>query len=304
MLDPATEEVVGAIEIVGLEYPHHVYLDTSGDRMLVAVPGIDLAGGHGGGHGGGSTMAPMGAVLLLDASDGELLAYRGLEGTNHNAIVSPDGSEVWTSENHEAGGAVVILDAETLEDRGRVEVGEMASEVTFGPDGRHGFVCNGGSGSVSVIDVQSRQVVAEIDVGQTPVGAWPGADGLMYVDNEGSQTLSVIDPVTLAVVRTYALGFTPAFAAIAPTGELWVTDTDGGRVVAYDAAAPEGTAPARELATGAGAHAIAFSPDGTKAYVTNQLAGTVTVLGVEDGATLATTTVGAAPNGLVVRSAR
>jgi len=46
-------------------------------------------------------------------------------------------------------------------------------------------------------------------------------------------------------VRTYALGFTPAFAAIAPTGELRVTDTDAGRVVAYDAAAPEGTPPAK-----------------------------------------------------------
>lgn len=105
-------------------------------------------------------------------------------------------------------------------------------------------------------------------------------------------------------MRTYALGFTPAFAAIAPTAELRVTDTNAGRVVAYDAAAPEGTPPASELATGAGAHAIAFSPDGTKAYVTNQLARTVNVLGVEDGATLATTTVGAAPNWLVVRSAR
>lgn len=177
----------------------------------------------------------------------------------------------------------------------------MASEVTFAPDGRHGFVCNGGSGTVSVIDVETRDVVAEITVGQTPVGAWPGTDGLMYVDNEGSKTLSVIDPVALEVVRTYELGFTPAVAAIAPGGELWVTDTDGGRVVVYDPQAPEGTPPAREFATGAGAHALAFSPDGTKAYVTNQLAGTVTIVAVDTGETLATTTVGAAPNGLVVR---
>lgn len=302
VVDADSHGRVGDIEIVGLEYPHHVYLDASEGRMAVAVPGIDLSGGHGGAHGGHGAAPPMGAVLLLDPTTGDLLAERTLAGTNHNAIFSPSGDEIWSAENTAHGGAVVVLDAESLRELGRVSVGASASEVTFAPDGRHGFVCNGGDDSVSIIDVETREVVAEIPVGDTPVGAWPGADGLMYVDNEGSGSLSAIDPIALEVVRTYELGFTPAVAAIAPNGELWVTDTEGGRVVAFDTAEAPDAPPVRSFPTGAGAHALAFSPDGATAYVTNQVAGTLTVHAVASGELLTAVAVGQAPNGLVVRS--
>jgi YVTN family beta-propeller protein len=101
-------------------------------------------------------------------------------------------------------------------------------------------------------------------------------------------------------VRTVELGFAPAMAAIAPTGELWVTDPEGKRVVAYTAATPEG-GPVRTMSVGDGAHAIAFSPDGTKAYVTNQGAGTVSVVEVMSGNVSETVIVGQSPNGMAVR---
>ncbi|WP_225987796.1 YncE family protein [Rufibacter sp. LB8] len=51
--------------------------------------------------------------------------------------------------------------------------------------------------------------------------------------------------------------------------ELWVSDATNGKVVYYKKAnglwARQGA-----ITTGADAHAIAFSPDGTIAYVTNQ----------------------------------
>lgn len=303
VIDPATDAHVGDIVLEHVLYPHHAYLDPTGERLLVAVPGVDLSGGHDGGHaghGGGGTAEPVhGMVLALAASSGELLAHHELAASNHNAITSPDGSEVWTSE-FGSPGAVVILDAETLDERQRIEVGNDPAEVTFSQDGAHGFVCNTGSGTVSVIDTGTKAVVAELVVGMTPVGAWPGGDGNLYVDNEASQTLSVIASDTLEVTKTIELGFAPAMAAIAPSGELWVTDPTASRVVVYDAATPEAGS-VRTIATGAGAHAIGFVPDEGKAYVTNQEEDTVSVIDLASGSVVETIPVGRKPNGMAVR---
>jgi YVTN family beta-propeller protein len=305
VIDPATDAHVGDIVLEGVLYPHHAYLDPTAERLLVAAPGVDLSGGHDEGHAGhggeGTTEPARGMVLALAASSGELLAYHELEASNHNAITSPDGREVWTSE-FGAPGAVVVLDAESLDEVERIEVGDDPAEVTFSQDGAHAFVCNTGSGTVSIIDTSTKATMAELTVGMTPVGAWPGDDGNLYVDNEGSQSLSVIASDTLQVVRTIELGFAPAMAATAPAGELWVTDPTGNRVVAYEAGAPE-DGPVRTVITGAGPHAIAFTPDGSKAYVTNQDGDTVSVVDVASGTVMETIPVGRKPNGMAVRGA-
>ncbi|MBA3459002.1 MAG: hypothetical protein H0T46_03505 [Deltaproteobacteria bacterium] len=298
VIDAARDEVVGTIELLGVEYPHHIYLSPDRRTLLVAVPGSDLSGGHsgggahGGGHGGGAT----GAVLSLDARTGTLQASRRLDAPNHNAIVAPDGS-VWTSQIATPG-QVLILDPATLETRASVAVGDSPAEVTFSSSGSYGFVANTGSDSVSIVDPATASVVATTPVGDAPVGAWPGADGRMYVDNEAGKSISVIDPGSKAVVATFALGFTPALAAIAPNGELWVTDTDNGKLVFLD---PMTGQRRGDLVTAAGAHAFTFSADGAKAYVTNQTEGTVTVVDLATRQAVRSIAVGAKPNGIAFR---
>jgi YVTN family beta-propeller protein len=304
VIEPATNELVGRIELEHAEYPHHIYLSEDGTRLLVAIPGVDLSEGHGGddgghgGHGGGQTTLEH-SIMVLDSRDGSTLVARRLAEMNHNAIFSPDGQEIWTSKMSSPG-SVLVLDPSTLETKTTIAVGDAPAEVTFSPDGSHAFVANTGSDSVSVIDVGNKTVVETIQVGDTPVGAWPGSDGVMYVDNEVGKSLTAIDATTLAVVRTYDLGFTPAMAAVSPAGDLWVTDTDGGRVVIYSAA--DGTV-LGEIATAGGAHAMAFSDDGQTAYVTNQLAASVSVIDVAGRSVVKTIPVGAKPNGLVFRPA-
>lgn len=306
VLDP-NGEVVGDIELHGVAYPHHAYLDAAGERLYVAAPGIDLSGGHaasggehGGGHEGAAAPPPSASmVLALSAADGELLAYHELAAPNHNAIAAPGTHEVWTSESG-APGAVVVLDGDTLDELDRIVVGDDPAEITFSRDGALAFVCNSGSGSVSVIDVASKAVSAELRVGMTPVGAWPGSDGNMYVDNEGSRTLSVLSPATMSVLRTVELGFTPAFAAVVASDELWVTDTDAGGVVVFDLDDLD-AGPTRTVQTGPGAHAIAVSADGSKVFVTNQGGDTVSVVDVAAGSVTATIAVGGKPNGMAVR---
>ena len=297
VIDTSTDEVRGTIELLEVEYPHHIYLSADRATLLVAVPGLDLSGGHGGGGGhGGHGGAPAGSVLSLDATTGALRLARRLPSPNHNAVFAPDG-RVWTSQISSPG-KVLILDPTTLATGAEVMVDDGPAEVTFAESGTYGFVANTDSDTVTILDASTGAVIETLPVGDAPVGAWPGADGRMYVDNEAGGSISVIDPSTRSIAGTFALGFTPALAAIAPDGELWVTDTDGGKLVFIDAGSG---AKRGELATGAGAHAIAFTADGAKAYVSNQTAGTVTAVDVATKSVLKTIAVGARPNGLVFR---
>lgn len=295
VFNAATGDLAGTITIRNASFPHHADLSPDSASLAVAVPGIDLSAGHGaGGHRGHGTV---GALLLLDARTGETKAARRFPGPNHNAAFSPDGKEIWTSQMTSPG-KVLVLDAATLNTLKTLEVGAMPAEVTFTVDGRYAFVANGGSATVSVFDAASKELVKTLGVGQNPVGAWPGNDTVMYVDNEESRTLTVVHGRTLEVLRTQALGFTPGMAATGPDGALWVTDADNGKVVLFAAADSVKTG---EIATGAGAHGIAFSRDGKTAFVSNQSAGTVSVIDIAGKQVTKSLAVGSKPNGLVIR---
>ena len=291
---PGMNMVMATIALQNVAFPHHVNLSADRTQMLVAIPGMDMSQGHTGG-----TVGMKGAVLLLDAKTGKTIASRMLDQMNHNATFSPSGAEVWTSQMT-MGGTVLVLDPMTLATKSTIPVGDMPAEVTFSKDGRYAFVANGMSNDVSVIDVATKKVVRAIAVGNDPVGAWPGSDGLMYVDAEQGKSVSVIDPASLTVTRTYALGFMPGMARTTPDGkELWVTNADDGKVAYFSTTA---TTKVGEFATGAGAHAITFSADGMTAYVTNQSAGTLSVVDVMQHKVVTSVKVGDKPNGVVYRA--
>lgn len=284
---------LGTISLVGARSPHHVSLSPDGARLLVADPGEDLSGGHSG-HGA----AGSGALFMLDADDGATLRTRRLPHPNHNGVFAPDQSAIYTAQADSPGG-VLVLDPETLVTGDQIPVGDDPAELTLTADGTYLFAANHGSGDVTVISPGEDAVVTRIPVGQGPVGAWPGPDRFVYVDNEQDRTISEIDTQSLAVTRTLDLGFAPGSAAVPPSGgELWVTDPDGGRVTFWSLGDGSMTG---ELATGAGAHAIAFSPDGARAFVTNQMDDSLSVIDLAMRSVLQTIPTGAHPNGLAVR---
>lgn len=280
---------------MGIAWPHHISLSPDGKRLALGVPGEDLSAGHAGGQEG-----MRGRVVVLDARTGELITNLETPAMNHNAAFSPDGTELWTAQMG-PNGKVLVLDAVTLVQKATIPVGKEPAEVTFSANGQYAFVANGESGTVSVIRVADKSVVKYLPVGEDPVGAWPGSDGRMYVDNEKGQSITVIDVATLAVVETLPLGFTPGFAAFHATrNELWVSAAQtGNKVVIFERRAGA-WAKAAEVVTGLDAHAIAFTKDGQTAYVTNQGAGTVSVVDVATRAKRRDVAVGRKPNGVVL----
>ena len=291
-----TEAVSRTINLNMAMYPHHVYQNAAKTKIAVAVPGMDLSAGH-----NVNTTGMTGEFRVLDAVTGSNLKTQSLPMMNHNAVFSPDGTEIWTSQM-DSMGTVLVYDAVNYTLKNTIPVGMMPAEVTFSSDGSMAFVANGMDNTVNAINPSTKSVMTTIPVGMEPVGAWAGSDNKMYVDNEGGQSITVIDVMTMAVTDSINLGFMPGMASYNGTmNELWVSDPDNGKVHwwTWDAGMNmymHGGA----LATGAGAHAIAFN--GMKAYITNQMAATVSVVDVMSHSKTKDITVGNKPNGIVIKN--
>ena len=281
----------------GISWPHHIYINASKTTLAIGVPGMDLSAGHSGGMAGMT-----GKIALLNAAKGTINKVIDLPIMNHNAAFSKDGTEIWTTQMEEMG-KVLVYDANSYTLKKSIAVGGQPAEVTFSYDGSMAFVCNGHDSTVSVINASTKELMATLKVGADPVGAWPGADGNMYVDNEEGKSISIINVATMSVTGTINLGFMPGFAAYnSQMKELWVTDPDNGKVHywMYDNAMKmwmHGSA----FETDKGAHAIAFTKDEMTAYITNQLANTVSVVNVMNHTESKEIMVGTKPNGILIK---
>lgn len=304
VINVTTNTVTETIELMSsggnmAMWPHHASLFNIFDvsRIAIGVPGVDLSAGHAG------NMGDMkGKVIVMDALKGTIIKDIEVPAMNHNAAFSPNGKEIWTSQM-EMKGKVLVYDAQSYTLKNTISVGMEPAEVTFSADGTRAYVANGGDNTLSVIDPVTKAVIKTIPVGANPVGAWVGYDGKMYLDNEDGKSISVIDVASNTVVQTIQLGFMPGSAAHNPSRkELWVTDPENGKVHywTWDAAANQWVHRGI-FNTGAGAHAVAFTNDGNVAYVTNQLAASVSVINIADHTKIKDVAVGKKPNGIVIK---
>lgn len=292
----STNEVSETIALMGtgadmVMWPHHI--STHSTHLAIGVPGMDLSAGHS----VSGTMA--GKLLVVDATTGMTVKNMNLPLMNHNTIYSPNGTEIWTSQMDVAG-KVLVYDATTFALKNTIIVGKEPAEVTFSSDGSVAFVANGMDNTVTAINPTTKTILATIPVGMNPVGAWIGSDNRMYVDNEDGQSVSIIDVKTLKVVETVTLGFMPGYVAYQnDMKEMWVTDPTAGKVHWWTKDSSGKMMHSGAFATAAGTHAIAFN--GMVAYVTNQGAGSVSVVDVMQHKVSKSISVGKKPNGIAIK---
>jgi YVTN family beta-propeller protein len=295
-----TDDLSGTVRNGGgkfLSYPHHISLSPTQNQIAIAAPGMDLSEGHGTAEVLAHT--GMAKIAVIDAVKGVNLKLIDVPEMNHNAIFSPDGKEIWTSQMDEKG-KVLVYDANTYVLKNTISVGREPAEVTFSNDGTIAFVANGMDNTVSCINPTNKTVIATIPVGKNPVGAWTGSDNRMYVDNEDGQSVSVIDVKTLKVVETVTLGFMPGYAAFnGDLKELWVTDPMAGKVHWWRQDVTGKFVKGGTLSTADGAHAIAFK--GKFAYITNQEAASLSVVDGTNHLKIKDIEVGMKPNGIALK---
>ncbi|MCE2486323.1 MAG: beta-propeller fold lactonase family protein [Desulfurellaceae bacterium] len=220
-------------------------------------------------------------------------------------------------------GTVSVLDLTDLtaltdpaSDLPTIDVGHDPVGLAFRPDGRYAYAVNAGQNRVSVINTDSHTIETHIRVGSEPQEIAINAAGTRaYVTNSGDGTVSVIDLATNEQLTTIAVGEEPNGVAVRPGGrEVYVVnsqqddntvsiiDTRTNRVVATL------TREEDEGRIGLVPQKVTFSPDGRKAFVTNSLDDTVSIIDAATRANLDTPyvrryryrTVYDQPNGILV----
>jgi PQQ-dependent catabolism-associated beta-propeller protein len=128
----------------------------------------------------------------------------------------------------------------------------------------------------------------------------------LYVTNERDGTIQIVDTSTDRVTATARIGNRPRGMALSPDGKrLYVAVSwwrDGKRprsgqerIAALDAATLK---PVRDYAAGTDPECVAVSPNGQRLYLSNEDAGTASILDAASGKQRATLVVGAEPEGI------
>lgn len=91
-----------------------------------------------------------------------------------------------------------------------IPVGLDPRSVAITPDGTRALVANHGDGTLSVISLTSRTVLATIPVGVLPYGVVSNNDSIAYVSLQGSDEIAIVDLTDERVLRTIAVPDAPA----------------------------------------------------------------------------------------------
>ena len=110
--------------------------------------------------------------------------------------------------------------------------------VVLDPDGRFGYISDGGANAVVVFDRQSLAKVASIPAGTNPDGmAYEPVTKTVWAFNGRSKNVTVIDAVSRSVVATLDLPGKPEFPQADGKGHVFDNIEDQNTVVEFDARA-------------------------------------------------------------------
>ena len=130
------------------------------------------------------------------------------------------------------------------------------------------FVTNERSNNISVINGESLEVEATIDIGERPRGIGLSPDGSeLYIAVSEENVIAVVDPKSLQILRKFDSGSDPEAFAVHPNGNIYISNEDDAKATVFNPATGEQVA---EIPVGLEPEGVAISPDGKKVIVTSE----------------------------------
>ena len=274
IVDLATNAILRNITVDGT--PHNIKL--SEDQLTLYILTSDRDSG---------------TIFMLNTASNELMNEIPTEVSVQDIAIF--NGTMYASDVH--GGKVLVMNLNgTLVDE--IDVGSRPQYLEVRPDGQVLYVTRLG-GPISVVDLEQKIVIKEIDSGDMPhrLSFTNGGD-LLFVVNAESDTLSFIDSDKHEVIKTVPVGDSPGYVALNPDETLtYVTNMNSNTVSIVDA-----DKVVNEIPVGSGPYGIAFSVDGGDlAYVSNTRGNDVSVIDTTSGNVTATISAGGiGPHQMVV----
>lgn len=145
----------------------------------------------------------------------------------------------------------------------------------------YAWITNGGSNSVTVLDLVNMQTAATISVGTNPtaIAENPTRDEV-YVTNTGSSSVSVIDAKNNRVASTIGVGRGPDWVDVDADGErAYVANAGSNNVSVVDLRRRREIS---AIGVGEGPAEARISPDGRSLVVSNRISSSVSIVDVHD----------------------
>ena len=178
---------------------------------------------------------------------------------------------------------LTALDVETGAFVARYPTGPRPYPADVTPDGVLAFVPNLTDGTVSVIDLLGEKTVAAPAVCEAPPGGALTRDGVSYVVAcGGSNELAYLNTASFEVTDRVTEGVGPRPFSVAMTldGRFGIVNNAGGETVSIlDVAARQIV---QEVTVGEQPIVVRMHPDGRRAFVANEVSGTVSVLAIPE----------------------
>jgi len=163
--------------------------------------------------------------------------------------------------------------------------------VTGKLSGPVGYITHENNGIVSVLNLTTGAITANIPVGALPTGVAVSPDGsTVYVTNENSASVSVISTATNTVTATIPVGHAPFAVVVSRDGSrAYVAQQFANAVAVINTAT---NTVISNIPVGGMPVGLCLSPDGTRLYTTNNLSGDVSVINTATSTVIATVPVG------------
>jgi YVTN family beta-propeller protein len=216
-------------------------------------------------------------VTVIDPATFQIINVFPVGALPQHVVPSYDLSTLYVNNNQ--GNSLTPIDPRTGTPGAPIPVDDPYN-LYFSPDGKYALVMAEREQRIDVRDPHTWALITSISVPHPGVNhADFTADGLtMIASCEFSGWVVRIDLPSLTVTGEVNVGGEPIDVRIAPDGAVFYVANhvkNGGGVSVIDPVTMTETA---FIPTGAGAHGLYPSRDGTQLYVTNRLAGSVTVL--------------------------
>jgi YVTN family beta-propeller protein len=136
------------------------------------------------------------------------------------------------------GPRVEVLDTTTGKNVGAITGLKGTHGVALNPDGKFGYISDGGGNNVVVFDRKTFATVATVAAGTNPDGiAFEPVTKTVWAFNGRSKNVTVIDTTTNAVVATIEVPGKPEFPQADGKGHVFANIEDKNSIVAFDAKA-------------------------------------------------------------------
>lgn len=143
----------------------------------------------------------------------------------------------------------------------------LTGSVSATPSGRV-FVTNERGNSISVINGDSLEVEATVEIGNRPRGIGISPDGNeIYIAVSEENVIKVLDPDSLEIKREFEAGSDPETFAVHPNGNIYISNEDDAKATVID---PKTGAQIAEIKVGLEPEGVAISPDGKRVIVTSE----------------------------------